>query len=167
MRVCSRDPEGARQLQVHALRSYATRSIPFLHGFPFYRLFMFHQLVHISQGHAAATSEIGLDGSHGRPLPGRDCVRFRPLRPFDLAHDFLNHMFWTHEPHAFDCASEMTAFAETVRFAVRSGLFTARELRAALANAHLERRLKQRLRASIGLDTPGPRSESAAERVAH
>jgi hypothetical protein len=166
-RVASRDTKATRQIEVHATRSFASTAVPFLHGFPFYRLFIYHQLVHLAQRHPVETTEIGIEGSLAIPVPGEDCVLFAELTPFDLANDFLNFTFFTHEPHAFDMPAELSAFAETARFAVRSGLFTTRELRAALSAAHLDSELKVRLRSLIGVDAPRPKVESAEERVAH
>jgi hypothetical protein len=166
-RIATRAENGAGRMRVTAIRSFATTSIPFLHGFLFYRLFMFHQLVHWWQGHAIDTTEVPFDQSPDELRPGRDCVRFTPLAPFDLASDFLNFTFWNHQPSAFDCQAELVAFAETARFGVRSGLFTARELRTSLAEARLDGELKQRLRAAIGVDAPREINEAQSERIAH
>ncbi len=158
----------ARTIEVAPVRMYVNEEIPFLHGYRFYKLFIVHQLIHWHQGHDVRLTELGPRRDGRMPRPGQDCVAFKPLPPYDFCRDFLNFLFWTHQPDAFESAAEVEAFAQTARFAIRAALFTCRELRATLGEAGLTVRVRNRLRAALGAETPLPRSGAHAERrLAH
>ncbi len=157
-----------RSIEVAPVRTYVNQDIPFLHGFRFYRLFIVQQIIHWHQGHDVRLTELGPRRDGRLPRPGVDCIAFKPLAPYDFCRDFLNFMFWTHQPDAFQERAEVEAFAETARFAVRSGLFTARELRAALMEAGLSPRLRNNLKAALGGEASvAPRHAAVERRLAH
>jgi hypothetical protein len=157
-----------RTIEVAPVRMYMNQEIPFLHGYRFYKLFMLHQICHWQQGHDVRVTELGPRRDGRLPRPGVDCIAFKPLPPYDFARDFLNFMFWTHQPDAFDDIAELEAFAETARFAIQSELFSARELRAALGEAGLAPRLRSLLRATLGVETMRPQDSRPLEHhVAH
>ena len=145
---------GERTINVTPVRSYGNSEIPFLHGYLFYKLFVFHQILHLFQGHDVRATEIGPQRHGPLPLSNHQSVRFMPLAPFDFARDFLNFMFSTHQHDAFEVDAELDSFAETARFGVEQGVFSPRELRHALVDAGLDSDLEHRLRAAIGLDAP-------------
>jgi hypothetical protein len=158
----------SRSIEVAPVRMYMNQEIPFLHGYRFYKLFMVHQIAHWQQGHDPRLTELGPRRDGRRPRPGLDCVAFKPLKPYDFARDFLNFMFWNHQPDAFDDRTELDAFAETARFGIQAELFTLRELRQALGEAGLSRILRDRLRAALGFEMSRPRVSAPVERhVAH
>jgi|GEM_PF-2641980 len=150
-----------RTFNVTPVRSYANGEIPFLHGYLFYKLFVFHQILHLYQGHDVRFTELGPQREGKPALQKDDGICFVPLAPFDFARDFLNFMFSTHRHDAFEVDAELSCFAETARFGVDQGAFSSRELRHAIVDARLDSDLEHRLRAAIGLDAPRPSREPA------
>lgn len=153
----------ARSFEVSPVRMYVNRDIPFLHGYRFYKLFMVHQIIHWFQGHDTRMTELGPRRDGRLPVPGVDCIQFEPLPPYDFARDFINFMFWNHQPDAFDHRAEIEAFAQTVRYGIRSELFTPEELRAALRAARPSAKVQDILSLEIRLlGSPRPPRQAPA-----
>jgi len=80
-----------------------------LHGFNFYKLFLFHQIIHVSQQYDVVETEVETN-----PESKEECINFIPLPEFNFANDFINFTFWSHKPNAFDHEEEIAAFVQTV-----------------------------------------------------
>jgi len=139
---CSRD-----NINVIPFRHYLNAELPILHGYNFYKLFLFHQIIHISQLHNVGETEIeDIQGDK------EACISFTPLPGFNFANDLINYTLWSHKQNAFDHSYELEAFAQTVKYGFRAGLFELSEVALAIKAANLAQALEEKLLNTIAID---------------
>ena len=135
------DPR-VNSLLVTPVRCYLSDDFPILHGFYFYRLMIEHQIQHLLDKYDAAETEVVKTADYFKPVPGKDCVDFMPLEPYNYANDLINYTFYTHSPSAFEKEEEKRAFGSSLHYGFRSSLFSLNEILSSISNAGLDINLR-------------------------
>jgi len=117
------------EIDVTAIKEYhKTYDYPILHSFNLYKLFVLHQVIHILYNHDFYNTEIEIRGDYYQPKIGEDCISFTPISRRTHASEFINYMFWLHQPKAFSRDNEKSAFINSMLFGVQSKLFTIEDI---------------------------------------
>ena len=145
-KVIARWNSNQDSITVVPYRYYLNAELPLLHGYNFYKLFLFHQIIHVSQLHNIGETEIE-DIQDDKVT----CISFTPLPGFNFANDLINYTFWSHKLNAFDHSYELEAFARTVKYGIRAGLFELSEVTSAIKAANLAHSLEQKLLNAIAI----------------
>lgn len=139
------DNKSESVIEVFPLREFHKDGFPMLYGYHFYILFIIHQLTHGLLCHKVEETEIR-ETKEARLIDiGVDCVSFTPIAELTIANDFVNYLFWTHQPTAFENTNEQRAFQRMAKFAFSSNLFSKDELQSAISKSKIDGKLQNLL----------------------
>jgi len=140
-----------KEIDVTAIKEYhKTYDFPILHSFNLYKLFVMHQVIHILYNHDFYNTETEIRGDYYQPKNGEECISFTPIQRRTFANEFINYMFWTHKPEAFNRENEKSAFLNSVLFGVKSKLFSVEEVIDAIIESNSDTNTRNCLIESIG-----------------
>lgn len=134
------------EIDVTAIKEYnKTYDFPILHSFNLYKLFVLHQVIHILDNHEFTDTETEIKGNYYQPIIGKDCIHFTPINKRTHANEFINYMFWTHQPNAFDDENEINAFICAVSFGIETKVFTQDEIIESIKEAKINNKTQENL----------------------